>query len=295
MSSLIALCYLVGLLIGNAVAMPLGALINALTGVIFLVPHLGSALAIVLNRRVKITVLFKLFAWCVSSLGMVIAYAILTRLIGPPRDDLQWLAVAVAAAIVVMNLSYRILMFEPLYIPTLDDVEPLMPSSLTAFVRGLGPQESAALIRANFANLNVTAILQLLSTAGLLLFALARLQVVLVQAGAQLPTLIECQLTTFSLLSIASGEAVPFVGAAWLILRFTLGVVLLVWIAAFVSFAIEWLPKHSPDTGDTLSLENRLEIERIVAEAIAAARDAEMKKPAPPSDAIRSTIDDPVK
>jgi len=243
---MLAAAYFVALLAGSTVAMPLGGLFNAALGLTFAIPYLGRPLAFAFNRMIRLTLVGKLASWAISASGLVVSYLLMARAFGPPHGRYQWAAVAAASAIVVLDISWRIVMFQTFHVTTVEDVKDYMPAFIRARLHAIGPDEAAVLMRQNFADMNFTAILQLLVAFGTLLFGLANLGVLSTKTAA-VPSLIDCLSVSFSFVSLAAGDTVTFVGPLWLVLRFIAGVVLLVWAVAFVGFALELLPKPGQD------------------------------------------------
>src|ERR1044071_1401752 len=267
---MLALTYFICLLLGSAVAMPLGGVLHALLGLSFAIPYFGPAFAFLINRLIKITFLTKVAAWAISASGLIATYLLIAKLLGPPRGLYQWGAVAAAAAIVALDISYRIMMFRPYHVTTVEDIKEMMPKFIAARMDTLDTDERNSLIRQNFADVNFTAILQLLVAFGMLLFALSNMHYLPTKNG-DLPSLLECLAVAFSFVSLAGGDTVAFVGPLWLALRFIGGVVLLVWAVAFVGFALKFLPKPvltDPEFDADILADYRENLERIVAEVV---------------------------
>jgi hypothetical protein len=261
---MLAAAYFVGLLVGSTLAMPLGGLFNALLGLTFAIPFLGRPLAFAFNRLIRLTLVGKLASWAISASGLAVSYLLLARAFGPPHSKYQWAAVASASAIVVLDISWRVVMFQTFHVTTVDDIKEYLPAFLRARLHTIDADEAAVLVRQNFADVNFTAILQLLVAFGTLLFGLANLGVLATKTGA-IPSLTDCLSVSFSFVSLAAGDTVTFVGPLWLILRFMAGVVLLVWAVAFVGFAIELLPKPARTQADLFEA-YREDLARIVSE-----------------------------
>jgi len=88
--------------------------------------------------------------------GLAVSYLILERLFGPPHNKAQWIAVTAAAAVVVLNLSWRVVMFQTFHVTTIDDAKKLLPPFLSSKVPDtdvLTSEEIAALEQADFADI----------------------------------------------------------------------------------------------------------------------------------------------
>jgi hypothetical protein len=272
----IALIYFAGMLIGSALAMPLGGVFNALFGILFTIPYLGRLFDFLLNRWVRVTVLGKLTAWAISASGPAVSYLILEHIFGRPHNN-QWIAVVAAAAIVVSNISWRIISFQTFPVSELKD----LPLFIRKRLPDMKPEDVATLMRMNFGDVNFTVILQLLFAFGTLLFVLVNLGVLAATApnGGPLvssPTLIDCLAVSFSFARIFDSPQVVFTGHLWQVLRFVAGVVLTVWTATFLAFARDMLPKRVPDRDDPPGLDLD-QVRKIVDEAIADQMEAAAK------------------
>src|SRR4051812_982737 len=169
-----ALVYFTAMLLGNAVAMPLGGVFNGLVGLSFTIPYIGPVLAVLFNRKIRLTLLAKLAAWAISASGLFLSYLAVERLLGPPKGY-QWIGLSAAAAIVAMDISWRIVMFQPFPVPTLRKVMENWPAFIRSKMMGLSAEDIAPIHQQTFADMNFPAVLQLLVAFGMLLFGLGHL------------------------------------------------------------------------------------------------------------------------
>jgi hypothetical protein len=242
-----ALVYFTAMLLGNAVAMPLGGIFNALLGLSMAIPYAGRVLALLFNRMIRVTLLGKLAAWSISASGLVLTYLLVAHF-KPPQGNPQWLAVTAAAAIVVLNHSWRIVMFQPIRVPTVPDIQERLPHFISLAMSKLDEDEKLALMQQTFTDVNYTALLQFLVAFGMLLFGLTHLHWLKIQQVAKptiMPSLVDCLASAFSLQRFVDGQPVVFVGARWLVLRFAGGVVLLIWSMRFIGYAAEVQKKQA--------------------------------------------------
>lgn len=238
------ICLFLFLLLGDALSMPLGGVLYMLVGLSLAIPYLGRALNLLLNG-VKLSVVVKLVAWCISSSGLLGGLLLFQVLFGPPDTAFEWWILASIALYVLLRGSHRIVMFDVYNImDSLRGVSNFSPPFLKAGIRRLESSEISTIMRRNFADMNFIPLLQLLTSLGILLFALTNLRLLPTSAGAS-PSLVSCMATSLSLIGLGPSDAVVFVGPVWLLIRLFIGIVLLVWVVAFISVALDSIPGHA--------------------------------------------------
>lgn len=221
--------------------MILGGAVWMLFGFTLAIPYLGRLIDLVFKRIIKLAVLIKLLAWCVGASGLVSAYFLFYTLYGPPDTIHEWWIIAGVAAYAILRLSHRIIMLEFYDIEaTLRHVPKFSPKFLKERMPSLAPDEVSHLVRRNFADVNLSLLLQLLVSFGMLFFALSNLHVLPTNTG-KLPTLVECMAAAFSLIGFVSSDT-TFTGPVWLFIRLFAGIVLFVWVIVFVTLAINSIP-----------------------------------------------------
>ena len=239
------LAYFSFLLFSSAVAVPVGGSISLLLSFSFRIPYIGHTLGFVLHDIARVTAPVKLVSWLVSASGLIVGFLLCQSRLGPPDTPYQWWAVVIMAGGVMSHLSWRIISFELFDIAYITrTTSKFATAAMLKQFQHAKPQDLAMLLRQNFAELTFIPILRLFAAFGLLIFALANLGFLPTTSSLR-PTLQQCLATSLSIASLAPADSIIFSGPLWLALRVIMGVVLLVWAVAFVSFAIDALPKPS--------------------------------------------------
>jgi len=242
-----SLSYFVIILITHYAAFPIESLIHHAIHSVFLKPRAELVLRWV-HVFVRWEGLWRLALWGVGSFGSILGYLLGAQLLGRPERANDWWAVFLAAALICMSRIHSIYSFE------FYDIVKLFDSRETGFVnRVLRPRLQPILARALSEDpaaamftflLSVCfhALLQLLASFALLLFASVNLNLVHA-AGASPFTLSDALVVSFSTIGAAPADTPRLVGTLWLAMRMALGVTVLIWVVAFVAFAISTLPK----------------------------------------------------
>lgn len=191
---------------------------------------------------------WKLMLWGVGSFGSIAGYLLSAYFFGPPDRASQWWAVFAAAALIFMGRVNAIYSFEFFDLAELfgPDEKTAVPRFLLRRVRPVAVRvasiNSAAAMYTFLLSVCFHAILQLLASFALLVFAAANLGLV-GTSGATL-SLTDALIASFATVGAASGDAPRLTGGFWLVLRMGLGVIVLVWAVAFVAFAMSALPRR---------------------------------------------------
>ena len=235
--------YLVLPLIANSVMLPVGNVLLMLIVLTFNIPYLGKVL-FVAARAMRFVLLFKITGWCISASGTIVGYLVLAKMIGQPRTQLEWIALAISAGLVTTDIANRIIFFDTFEVVTETSklTGRLTPKFVLNNIHRLSDRDWSVMVRQNFTDQNFMAILQFLSSLGLVVFVLSRLNVIHFK-GPTPPSLVDCEIAILSIGGLSSLESIVFVGPVWIVIRFFAGIMLWVWAAVFLAFSMEALPK----------------------------------------------------
>lgn len=253
---------------------PLGGFLFSLFTLTVRLPRVGGLSRFVLAGPLKVAGLLKIAAWTISATGLIYGYYLCEAIVGAPATPTQWIAIALPALVLFSNRVYAVVHLDFVdFRSILKGLRGYLRNFLKEGVDQLDDDDLLTLVRRNFVDMNLIPLLQFLSASAVVLLAADHLGL----AGRPLgtSTLSDCLKATFSFSGLTSGEGAPiFSGPVWIVLRFVCGVVLLVWGAVFLAFAMDALPdvdavREALDipTREEAQAKFRSEIEAIVAQS----------------------------
>jgi len=227
----------------SAAAVPIGGTIYLVFSLFFRIPILGRALSFLFHDLVNVTVILKLASWFAGASGAALGYLWCRRIIGAPDADSQWYAILIAASIPFLEVGSQVITFRFFDVANITKITAkFAPPDVEKTLKNAAASDVSMLLFQNFADLTFGPLLRLLVSFGVMVFALANLGLLHTSSGA-LPSLRDCLVTSFSLMSLASVDTIAFTGPVWPVLRLSVGVILLVWAVAFITIGVDVLPK----------------------------------------------------